>query len=114
MGAEAEERTRAVGEVVAEARQLLEEQRGALRRADFSALLSAASRFHDLAVRVSTLDAGPMPADAMKDLRALREEVTRQSLLLEKTIAITRPPTRVYHRSTPASGGSSLLVDRFA
>lgn len=101
-------------EVIAEAKRLVVEQREALRRADFPALLAAAGGFHGLAARLATLAPDTVPSGSTDDLRKLRQEITRQSALIEKTIAATPRRAAVYHPRSAPPVESSLLIDRYA
>ena len=99
--------------IVAEARRLLEEQRRALRNGDFAGLLSTTGGFHRLAAGLGTLRPAALPRDSEREIRRLREDVARQSQLVEITLAATVPPTRGYSRKPTPQSARSLLLDQY-
>jgi len=96
--------------IIAEARRLVAAQRRALAHADFAGLLAAASAFHRLAQRLSTLEVDPSPIRT--DLLALRQEILHQGQLLERIRATAGRP-RAYAPRTGTPAGSALLLDHY-
>lgn len=97
--------------VIAEVRRLIAAQRGALRRADFAALLATAGACHRLAARIDGIQISPSSC-LEDDLRELQQEILRQGQLLDTLRATARFP----HAYTPRPAGqpgSSLLLDHY-
>ncbi len=108
-----EQDRRALAAIVAEARHLAEDQRRALRHADFPDLLAIASAFHRLTRQLGELPSDVVSLDSTADLLALRDQIARQNQLLRLTIATTTPPRRAYGPGSAAKSSSSLLLDRY-
>lgn len=104
---------RALAAIVAEARHLAEDQRRALRHADFPDMLAIASAFHRLTRRLGELPPDVLSPDSTVDLLALREQLSRQNHLLRMTVAATTPPRRAYGPGSAARSRSSLLLDQY-
>ena len=101
-------------DVISTAKRLLDEQRLALRRADFASLLATSSGFYHLASQLSALDPDTVPRDSTADVEALRREIARQAALIEKAIAATPRPPRTYPGAAAPTANSSILIDRYA
>jgi hypothetical protein len=108
-----ESEQRALAAIVREARYLLEDQRRALRRADFPDLLAIASAFHRLAERLGALPLYTTTADSSVDVAALRDEILRQKNLFDATLATIARPPRAYGRSSGSCDSCSLLLDHY-
>lgn len=109
----AEPDRRALAAIVVEARHLAEDQRRALRHADFPDMLAIASAFHRLTRRLGELPPDVMSLDSTVDLLALRDQIARQNQLLRLTVAATTPPRRAYGPGSAARASSSLLLDQY-
>lgn len=104
---------RALAAIVVEARRLAEEQRRALRHADFPELLATAGAFHRLVARLDTLSPESLTLGSDAELRDLHDQIVRQNHLLQMTLAATTPARRSYSRGQPTGPGSSLLIDQY-
>ena len=111
MDAEAERQ--ALANILREARLLLEDQRRAIRKADFPDLLAIAHEFHRLAVRLGALSPESLAPRTRDDLQDVRDQIACLSHLLSVTLPATVRPTRAYGRHTATPVGSSLLVDHY-
>ncbi len=111
MSAEAERQ--ALAAITREARLLLEDQRRAIRKADFPDLLAIAHEFHRLAARLGALSPEALAPGTQEDLQDLRDQIASLSYLLRVTLPATIPPARAYGRHSATPPGSSLLVDHY-
>ncbi|MGH2460768.1 MAG: hypothetical protein ACRDIY_18080 [Chloroflexota bacterium] len=108
-----ERERRALAAIVVEARHLAEDQRRALRHADFPDLLAIAGTFHRLTLRLADLPPDVTSIGSTADLLALRDQIARQNHLLGLTVAATTPPRRAYGPGSAPRASASLLLDQY-
>jgi len=106
-----QERLRAI---LAEARTLVENQRRAVRDADFALLLATASGFHRLAAQLGSMSPTTILDEKSDDITNLRSSISNQFQLLNLTMSATPRPARPYgNRKIVDSTTQSLIVDRY-
>jgi len=106
-----QERLRAI---LAEARTLVENQRRAVRDADFALLLATASGFHRLAAQLGSLSPATILEEKSDDIMNLQNDISNQFKLLTLTMSATPKPARPYsNRKIVDSASQSLIVDSY-